>query len=35
LLIEGADHLLASHWQAHPAAAHHYQQHIARFLLQD
>ena len=35
LQIEGADHLLAPHWQAHPEAAHRYQQHIARFLQQD
>lgn len=35
LRIDGAGHLLATHWQAHPAAALCYQQHIARFLLQD
>ncbi len=35
LLIDGAGHLLAAHWQAHPDAARRYQQHIARFLLQD
>lgn len=35
LLIDGAGHLLAAHWQAHPDAARCYQQHIARFLLQD
>ena len=35
LLLEGAGHQLAAHWPAHPAAASHYQQHIARFLLQD
>ena len=34
LLLGGAGHQLAAHWQRHPAAASHYRQLLARFLLQ-